>query len=161
VHDPVVVFLDEPMSGLDPLGRKDIRDLILRLRDEGKTVFMNTHILPDVEMLCDRVAILVKGRIRWEGRIEDFLADGMEPSADVVLARLSPEMAGRLEERFAASLRGHGDRVELSVAQKDVEGVLGAALGAGAEVISVTPHRASLEAIFLSAVHAGQKEERS
>ncbi len=61
VHDPEVVFLDEPMSGLDPIGRKEIRDLILRLHAEGKTVFMNTHILSDVEMLCDRVAIIVRG----------------------------------------------------------------------------------------------------
>ena len=67
VHDPQVVFLDEPMSGLDPIGRKEIRDLILRLHAEGKTIFMNTHILTDVEMLCDRVAIIVKGRIRYEG----------------------------------------------------------------------------------------------
>ena len=67
MHDPQVVFLDEPMSGLDPIGRKEVRDLILRLRAEGKTVFMNTHILSDVEMLCDRVAIIVRGRIRFEG----------------------------------------------------------------------------------------------
>ncbi|MBW2494215.1 MAG: ABC transporter ATP-binding protein, partial [Deltaproteobacteria bacterium] len=59
VHDPQVVFLDEPMSGLDPVGRKEVRDIILRLRDEGKTIFMNTHILSDVEMVCDRVAIIV------------------------------------------------------------------------------------------------------
>ena len=71
VHDPRVVFLDEPMSGLDPIGRKEIRDLILRLRSEGKTVFMNTHILPDVEMVCDRVAIIVHGRIRYEGSMDD------------------------------------------------------------------------------------------
>src|SRR5262249_21982741 len=67
VHDPRVVFLDEPMSGLDPIGRKEIRDLIRRLQAEGKTVFMNTHILSDVEMLCDRVAIIVQGEIRCEG----------------------------------------------------------------------------------------------
>jgi ABC-2 type transport system ATP-binding protein len=60
VHDPSVVFLDEPMSGLDPIGRKEVRDLILRLRAAGKTVFMSTHILSDVEMVCDRVAIIVR-----------------------------------------------------------------------------------------------------
>ena len=80
VHDPQVVFLDEPMSGLDPLGRKDVRDLILRLRTQGKTVFMNTHILSDVEMVCDRVAIIVAGRIRYEGAIDEFLEAG-EPEA--------------------------------------------------------------------------------
>jgi ABC-2 type transport system ATP-binding protein len=75
VHDPRVVFLDEPMSGLDPIGRKEIRDLIVRLQSEGKTVFMNTHILSDVEMLCHRVAIIVKGEVRYEGDPHSVLAD--------------------------------------------------------------------------------------
>jgi ABC-2 type transport system ATP-binding protein len=159
VHDPSVVFLDEPMSGLDPLGRKDIRDLILRLRDEGKTVFMNTHILHDVELLCDRVAILVGGRIRFEGRSEDFRPGG-EPESDVVLARVPAELGIRLQERWGDALRGIGERLELRVPRKELEGVLGAALGAGSEVISVTPHRASLETIFLSAVRQGAGEGR-
>jgi ABC-2 type transport system ATP-binding protein len=151
VHDPKVVFLDEPMSGLDPIGRKDVRDLILRLREQGKTVFMNTHILSDVEMLCDRVAIIAGGRIRYEGAIDEFLTVG-EPEADLVLARLSPEVAEIMEERFAARLRGHGEQIELRVSQKDTHAVLQLALEAGAEVVSVTPHRVSLESIFLSAV---------
>jgi ABC-2 type transport system ATP-binding protein len=156
VHDPSVVFLDEPMSGLDPIGRKEIRDLILRLRAEGKTVFMNTHILSDVEMVCDRVAIIVEGRIRYEGRIEDFLSEG-DGRCDVVLAGVSPESVEHLEEHQGAELRGHGDRVELSVKEKDVSEVLHWALGQGAEVLSVTPHRVSLESIFMDAV----REEES
>jgi ABC-2 type transport system ATP-binding protein len=159
VHDPTLVFLDEPMSGLDPLGRRDIRDLILRLRDEGKTVFMNTHILHDVEMLCDRVAILVSGKIRFEGRIEEFLADG-EPQTDVVLAGVPHELGSRLQERFGAALQGRSDRLELRLPSKELEGVLGAALGGGAQVVSVTPHRASLESIFLSAVRQGTGDAR-
>jgi len=151
VHDPSVVFLDEPMSGLDPIGRKEVRDLILRLRSEGKTVFMNTHILSDVEMVCDRVAIIVRGRIRFEGATHDFLAGG-EPEADVVLAGLSPEAATSLEEGFQARLRGVDDRIELRVAEKLVNPMLRAAIATGAEVVSVTPHRMSLESIFLSAV---------
>ncbi len=151
VHDPAVVFLDEPMSGLDPLGRKDIRDLILRLRAEGKTVFMNTHILSDVEMICDRVAILVEGRIRYEGHPSEFLA-GEEHECDVVLAQLAPELAAALEERFGGHLRGLGQRVELRLPEKSVREVVSQALDAGAEIVSVTPHRVSLESIFLSAV---------
>jgi len=146
-----VVFLDEPMSGLDPIGRKEVRDLILRLRSEGKTVFMSTHILSDVEMVCDRVAIIVRGRIRFEGATHEFLAGG-EPEADVVLARLAPEAAASLEEEFQARLRGLDDRIELRVAEKLVNPLLHAAIAAGAEVVSVTPHRMSLESIFLSAV---------
>jgi ABC-2 type transport system ATP-binding protein len=151
VHDPSVVFLDEPMSGLDPIGRKEVRDLILRLRADGKTVFMNTHILSDVEMLCDRVAIIVRGRIQFEGATHAFRAGG-EPEVDLVLASLPPEAAAGLEEDFQARLRGMGERIELRVAEKLVNPVLRAAIAAGAEVVSVTPHRMSLESIFLSAV---------
>jgi ABC-2 type transport system ATP-binding protein len=153
VHDPDVVFLDEPMSGLDPIGRKEIRDLILRLHAEGKTVFMNTHILSDVEMICHRVAIIVRGRIRYEGSIDEFL-DAGERESDVVLAGLSPELAAELED-LGARLRGLGDRTEVRVPEKRVAEVLSRALGAGVQVISVAPHRASLETIFLSAVEEG------
>jgi ABC-2 type transport system ATP-binding protein len=160
VHDPQVVFLDEPMSGLDPVGRKEVRDIILRLRAEGKTVFMNTHILSDVEMVCDRVAIIVNGRIRYEGAIDEFLDVG-EPKADLVFANLPAETATRLEERFEARLRGHGDRIELRIAEKDSSEALRVALDAGADVISVTPHRVSLESIFLSTVNEADTEEDS
>jgi ABC-2 type transport system ATP-binding protein len=159
VHDPSVVFLDEPMSGLDPIGRKEIRDLILRLQSEGKTVFMNTHILSDVEMVCDRVAIIVEGRIRYQGNIEGFLDEG-EQQTDVVLAGLEPESALRLEEKLGLELRGRGARVEFRLASKLVTELLGDAVTLGAQVVSVTPHRVSLESIFLTAVREG-KEEKS
>ena len=158
IHDPKVVFLDEPMSGLDPLGRKEIRDLILSLRADGKTVFMNTHILPDVEMICDRVAIIVKGQIRHQGRIEDFLPEAGRKT-DIVLGGLPPETADRLGGRFGLEMRGLGDRVELQVAEKDVHHVLDSAMSAGAEVVSVTPQRNSLEDVFLDAVRAGGAPE--
>ncbi len=158
VHDPSVIFLDEPMSGLDPIGRKEIRDLILRLRGEGKTVFMNTHILSDVEMVCDRVAIIVHGRIRYEGRVEEFLS-GEERRCDLVLSGLSPDTAASIEERFSAELRGMGSRVELQVREKDLGALLRHVLSSGAEVHSLTPHRVSLESIFLSAVQEGAAQE--
>jgi ABC-2 type transport system ATP-binding protein len=157
VHDPSVVFLDEPMSGLDPIGRKEIRDLILRLRGEGKTVFMNTHILSDVELVCDRVAIISRGRIVHEGAIDDFLESG-ERETDVVFARIPAELARALEERFGARPRAIADRVEVRVREKDVDALLAIALGAGASVISITPHRVSLETVFLSAVASDAAE---
>ena len=156
VHDPRVVFLDEPMSGLDPLGRTEIRDLILKLRAEGKTVFMNTHILSDVELACDRVAIIARGRIVHEGPIDAFL-DGGERRSDLVLGAVSAALAAALEERFAAQLQPVGDRVEVRVREKDVDAVLRAALEAGASVLSINPHRVSLEAVFLSAIEAGER----
>jgi ABC-2 type transport system ATP-binding protein len=160
VHDPQVVFLDEPMSGLDPVGRKDVRDIILCLRAEGKTIFMNTHILSDVEMVCDRVAIIVNGRIRYEGAIDEYL-DAGEPEADLVFANLPADTATRLEERFGARLRGHGDRIELRIAEKDASAALRLALDAGADVISATPYRVSLESIFLSTVNEADAEKGS
>jgi ABC-2 type transport system ATP-binding protein len=160
VHDPDVVFLDEPMSGLDPIGRKEIRDLILRLRSEGKTVFMNTHILSDVEMVCDRVAIIVNGRIRYQGATAGLEMSG-ERETEVVLSCLAPDLASRLEQSLGARLRGHGDRIEARVPEKRVGELLRTALEAGAEVVSVTPHRVSLESIFLDTVEreAGAAQE--
>jgi ABC-2 type transport system ATP-binding protein len=158
VHDPQVVFLDEPMSGLDPIGRKEIRDLIRRLPSEGKTVFMNTHILSDVEMLCDRVAIIVEGRIQWEGSPHAILGDD---EAEIVLTGVPAPLAAGFEERFPGAVRGVAERIELRVAQKEVGSVLGEALVAGAHVVSVAPRRASLEAIFLSAVGTGRGAGRA
>ena len=132
VHDPDVVFLDEPMSGLDPIGRKEVRDLILRLREQGKTVFMNTHILHDVELVCDRVAIIAGGRIRYEGAIQDFVAAG-ERVTDLLVASVPAHLAAQLEERFAAQLRGVGDRIEVRVPEKHVDAALAVLLEAGAQ----------------------------
>jgi ABC-2 type transport system ATP-binding protein len=156
VHGPDVVFLDEPMSGLDPIGRVEIRDLILRLRAEGKTVFMNTHILSDVEMVCDRVAIVVKGRIRYEGAIEDFLDEG-ERATDVVVAGLGALAGAALSERLGARMRGLSDCIEVRVPEKRVNEALALIIEAGASVVSLNPHRASLESIFLSAVEEGNR----
>jgi ABC-2 type transport system ATP-binding protein len=152
VHDPEVVFLDEPMSGLDPIGRKEIRDLILRLRNEGRTVFMNTHILTDVEALCDRVAIIAKGRIRYAGRIEDFLEDH-ERCSDLVMAGVAPDLIERFEEGLEAQVRGSGDRIEVRLQEKDVAEALRMVLDSGGKVVSLAPHRVSLESVFLTAVH--------
>ena len=157
INDPEVVFFDEPMSGLDPIGRKEIRDVILSLRAAGKTVFMTTHILHDVEMICDRVAIIVKGAIRHQGCIEDFLPD-TAVSTDIVLSQLPAETAANLEESYSIEMRGLGERVELTVSEKRVRDVLETALTSGAQVISVTPHRGSLEEVFLNAV---REEEAS
>ncbi|MDJ0789466.1 MAG: ABC transporter ATP-binding protein [Myxococcota bacterium] len=160
IHDPTVVFLDEPMSGLDPIGRKEIRDLILRLNEGGKTIFMNTHILSDVEMLCHRVAIIVKGQIRFEGGPEDFLSAG-HGGVDVVLSQMPPQALLDLEEQLELEVRGQGERIEANVAEKSLPDLLRGALAAGAEVVSVTPHRASLETVFLDAVEQGNQDDGS
>jgi len=160
VHDPEVVFLDEPMSGVDPIGRKEIRDIILALKNEGKTVLMNTHILSDVEMICDRVAIIVSGKIRYEGRIADFLSSD-ELYTDVVLSHLPPELGDRIGHDFGGRLHGVGDRIEVQVRDKQVAGLLRTALEAGAEVISVAPARTSLEHVFFQAVEQSRQGDEA
>jgi ABC-2 type transport system ATP-binding protein len=151
VHDPSVVFLDEPMSGLDPVGRKEIRDLVVRLNSAGKTIFMNTHILSDVETICDRVAIIVEGRIAYQGDLDGALAGG-EREFDLTFSSLSPELAEEAETRFAAALSGRGDRITLRVAQKHVNELMQSAIARGAAIEEVSPVRASLETLFLDAV---------
>jgi ABC-2 type transport system ATP-binding protein len=151
VHDPAVVFLDEPMSGLDPVGRKEIRDLVVRLSAEGKTIFMNTHILSDVETICDRVAIIVQGRIAYQGELEGALPTG-ERVLDVTFSSLAPEFAEEAEARFEAALSGRGEHITLRVAQKHLAELMQGALARGAVLEEVAPVRASLEALFLDAV---------
>lgn len=154
VHDPQVLFLDEPMSGLDPIGRKEIRDLIWQFRDRGKTIFMTTHILSDVEMLCDSVAIIVKGRIQYQGAPKEFLKNEHH-TAEVVFAGIAKDAQARIVERFQASVRDTEEFSQFSVAENQVDDLLRALLEGGGRVVSVTPRRATLEKIFLHAVEEG------
>ncbi len=96
INDPDVVFLDEPTSGLDPIGNREMKDVILRLKDEGKTVLMCSHLLADVEDVCDRIAILYRGELEVEGRVRDLL--GRKELTQVTTTRLSPEQLARLRE---------------------------------------------------------------
>jgi len=150
VHDPAVIFLDEPMSGLDPVGRKEIRDLIVRLNAQGKTVFMNTHILSDVEMICDRVAIIVKGRIAYQGALDGF--PGERKLFDVMLASLPPDFVEEVEAQLGTKLDGRGERVTLRLAEKEMNELVQAALVRGARIEEIVRHRDDLETLFLRAV---------
>ncbi len=156
VHDPEVLFLDEPMSGLDPVGRKEIRDLILHLHEEGKTIFMNTHILSDVEMICDRIAIIVGGRIVHQASAQELrAADG--GLVDIIAMGLSAGLAERLETEHGAELRGRGGRIEVRVASKRVDQVLGEIVADGAHVLSAMPLRGGLEDLFMAAIGEGER----
>lgn len=151
--DPELVVLDEPMTGLDPLGRKEVRDLMVSLRREGKTVFFSTHILPDVEMICDRVALVVAGRTVSEGPLSSLL------SAQVVATevQLRPPTTGQLPDLPAGVERlmsGSDVRLDLP-AEIDVDAFLVQAVNAGAHVISVQPRRESLEEYFVREANKG------
>lgn len=149
IHDPELIILDEPMSGLDPVGRKDVRDIILSLRDQGKTVFFSTHIISDVEMICDRVGILAKGKLLALGRIEELVNRNVAQSVEVVCESLVGEEILLIKDT-AVRLLQRGDRCWMIIpGQSKLEDILSAIRQAGGRLISVIPHKGSLEEIFL------------
>jgi len=147
VHDPELLILDEPMSGLDPVGRKDVRDLILEERARGKTVFFSTHILSDVETLCDRVCILRKGAVVVSGPLRELLKSESTRSE---IALTADESARKALDEAGFPGRTMGDfwviETEGDAAQKRV---IELALDRGAKVRSVTPKRETLEELFV------------
>jgi ABC-2 type transport system ATP-binding protein len=157
INDPSLVILDEPMSGLDPLGRRTMRDAILRLKAEGKTVFFSTHILPDVEAVCDRVAILVGGRIRDVGRLEDILKTRTE-AIDLALQNVTPDLSASLEALTGSPVSRQTDRVVVRVLDEDaLDRAIRGSLAAGARVVSVTPQHQTLEEHFLREVREADR----
>ncbi|MBI3074079.1 MAG: ABC transporter ATP-binding protein [Deltaproteobacteria bacterium] len=140
VNDPKLVVLDEPMSGLDPIGRKEVRDLIIDLKNEGRTVFFSTHILSDVELICDRVAIIIQGEVRGVGALESLLSPKLL-TVEVVSREGGSGTAGQpaLERDAVVTLPGDAD----------VESYLKERLAVGARIVSVIPRRESLEDVFV------------
>ncbi len=147
VNEPKVVFLDEPMSGLDPMGRREIRELIAGLREKGTTVFMSTHILSDVEALCDQVAILRGGKLAATGKLDDLLArDGENISFEINASGVSAESVnfrkGRMTEKAG------GVSIEVS-SEQEIDAVIAAIRAAGGKLLSVQPIKQSLEELFV------------
>jgi ABC-2 type transport system ATP-binding protein len=159
INDPELVVLDEPMSGLDPIGRKEIRDLILRLKDEGKTIFFSSHILHDAEMLCDRVSILVKGRLVAMGRVSDLIGAASTHSIEVLVEGLGSEGMAQVKP-FTEKVTVTGDRALLTLkGQQSVSEVLERIRTAKAKLISLTPQNSSLEDLFMREVREQRGEE--
>lgn len=148
VNDPEIVFLDEPMSGLDPIGRREVRDLIASLKQDGKTVFMCSHILSDIEVLCDRVAILKHGRLAQTGSLAE-LRTGKTNAVEVIAAGAD---AGALRQQLGSeanvTVTASGLRIEVPD-EKQVDAVIAALRQAGGKLVSVQPVRMSLEELFL------------
>jgi ABC-2 type transport system ATP-binding protein len=158
INDPEVVFLDEPMSGLDPLGRREVREVILRLKERQKTVFFSTHILADAETLCDRVAVLHHGRLQGCGELNRILSLGVS-TTELVLEGPSTEALGELRP-YATSVVQTGERVRLEVPEEsDVQKTLEIILRSGTKLISVNPVKRSLEDYFLQRVGAEAVDE--
>ena len=154
VNDPEVVFLDEPMSGLDPFGRREVRELILKLRDQGRSVFFSSHVLSDAEALCNRVAILVEGRLAVTGSVEELTALAAK-GYELVVAGLSEQLLERMRSRMSHSTRVGQGRYSLvlppSIAPEPLIAELAAA---GARVVSLNPVRSTLEDFFVERVRA-------
>jgi len=149
INDPELVILDEPMSGLDPIGRKEVRDLILRLKESGKTVMFSSHILHDAELLCDRVAMIMKGRLVACGHVSELVAGNTTHEVEVVIDRLLPEALERIKP-LAEKIVLQGERVMVVLtSQQDVDQALDVIRSSKAKLVSLTPHKASLEDLFI------------
>jgi ABC-2 type transport system ATP-binding protein len=149
LNDPEVIFLDEPMSGLDPLGRREVRSLILELRDQGRTVFFSSHILADAEALCSRVAVVAGGRLAATGRLSDMLAFEIR-GWELVIADLRPEVLARIADRLQKTTEISPQRYALELPlQVPPERILADLTATGATLVSLNPIRDTLEDFFV------------
>jgi ABC-2 type transport system ATP-binding protein len=152
LHDPQVVVLDEPMSGLDPLGRREVRDIILELKKEGRTVLFSTHILSDAEMLCDQVGVIVGGKLRGvgtPGEIVGIKTQGMEILFEVADGKNLPLLS-------KATRTGGSYRVQLP--EQELYGAIDQLKAAGARILSVAQIKPTLEEFFMNLVEADRAQ---
>lgn len=148
IHEPELVFLDEPLGGLDPLGRKEIRDIIVRLKQEGKTVFLCSHILQDIEMICDRVAIILNGEIISQGKLQDLISEKIL-FTEVILSGVDAEKLKGLGE----SISTPGGRILLKVFEEEkTDNVLNLVQAENGKIHSLIPRTETLEDFFVGRV---------
>jgi len=157
INDPELVVLDEPMSGLDPIGRKEVRDLIFRLKESGKTMMFSSHILHDAELLCDRVAMIMKGKLVACGQVSELIAGDTTHEVEMVIDRLLPEALERIKP-LAGKVVQQGERVMVVLtSQQSVDQALDVIRSAQAKLVSLTPHKASLEDLFIRKATGSQQ----
>jgi ABC-2 type transport system ATP-binding protein len=154
LHDPKVVILDEPMSGLDPVGRREVRDIILELKQAGKTILFSTHILTDAEMLCDRVGVIVGGKLRGVGAPNEIV--GMKAHAMEILFEYTAAATGL--DGLLSKAKQLGKRYQLQVQEADLYPTLQKLGNAGATILSVTQVKATLEEYFMHLVAADRAQ---
>ena len=156
LHEPEIVLLDEPMSGLDPVGRHEVRELILQLKAAGKTVFFSTHILSDAEALCDRVAILNRGKLVGVGQLSELLQ--RQAVYEAVLECSSPEALSRLQPLAAKPPLVSGGQCRIEIPEKNLPQFLAACQSDGLRLISLNPVRLSLEDYFVEVLRGSDSE---
>jgi ABC-2 type transport system ATP-binding protein len=149
VHDPELLILDEPMSGLDPFGRREVRELILEQRDRGVTVLFSSHIIPDVEMLCDRVAVILGGEVRRTATVNELMTQSRHRVEIRCVGAPVLEIPARWRDRLTRAELPEGTSFTLDD-DGDVNAVAQWLMSAGAQLRAITPQRATLEEFFLS-----------
>jgi ABC-2 type transport system ATP-binding protein len=149
LNDPRLLFLDEPTGGLDPIAHIEIRDLILQFREEGKTVFISSHALSDVERICDRVAIINKGVIARQGKLDELLRGGR---IEVIADQVPADFPAKLKDLKVTSSYNNARLILDIDEEEDVNGVLDSLRSAKAHIVSVIPRRKKLEDLFLETV---------
>jgi ABC-2 type transport system ATP-binding protein len=160
INEPELVIFDEPMSGLDPLGRREVRSLILRLRDRGCTVFFSSHVLSDAEALCSRVAIMARGRLITSGRLTEMLAFQVR-GWEVVASGVGPALHASLALRATTSARLADDRYTFDLPlEPGPDRFIADLAAAGASLVSVNPLRDTLEDFFVRQVTAPDVQAR-
>lgn len=148
VNDPELVVFDEPMGGLDPVGRKEVRDIIFSLRDQGKTVFFSSHILADVEMVADRIAIVTKGRVSEVGTLRELVSDSLRHT-EITVRKESQEFSIP-DSDFVEETRERNDEVRLRLkAGANVDEFVAKLRTSGAKIVSVVPANETLEDVFV------------
>jgi ABC-2 type transport system ATP-binding protein len=155
IHNPELVILDEPTSALDPLGRRQVRDIILQLKAAGTTVFLNSHLLSEIELTCDRISILNRGRLVREGTLEELLAPVSR--VEVRLEALTDGVRSALE-RFGP-VQANGSTATVEVREEgSVPDLAAAIIGEGGRLQALIPHRESLEDLFVRVVEGSTLE---
>jgi len=148
INDPELIILDEPMSGLDPVGRKEIRDLILELNRTGKTIFFSSHIIPDVEMICNRVGILLKGELVSTGKLDEIIEGGIR-YIDIIAQDVEMEILEHIRS-MGFQVMESGSRISIRLQdEKYIDSILNLIISHRGHIISVMPHRESLEEHFI------------
>lgn len=149
VHNPDLVILDEPMGGLDPIGRKEVRDVIISLKEQGKTIFFSSHILPDVELICDRVGILIKGKLQSVGPLDQILSEEIE-SVEIT-ARNVPQAILSHIKTLPVKIAFDRDKVLITIFdQSYTDDVIERLRANNVKLLSLIPRRKSLEDHFIA-----------
>jgi ABC-2 type transport system ATP-binding protein len=148
LHEPELLILDEPFSGLDPIGRKDIRDILLEQRALGRTLLFTSHVLSDVEMLCDRVALVQRGKITACGTLKDLLRPEVR-RVEIELTGVDDALRAQLAAQAEAVRELHQRLMLVVEGDAKVPALLQLAIARGAQVLAVIPHRETLEDLFM------------